>query len=180
MNNEHQKSAYSRFSPLAEIEPFFFRYGYLFALNRCYVVHMTRGEHIVMGLHDFDCRWCPPWGRPPKAEIAWKKSIMRQSLLSKMAPVHSTFVATPSKTVAPATEVDTNFDIFILDDKCVLMTLQEMHMSRNLLTKAYSTSCSWNVQRMHSMRKMKERIGSFSCFFWTLCGKQFSFPPMRN
>jgi hypothetical protein len=34
--------------------------------------------------------------------------------------------------------------------------------------------------RMHSMRKMKERIGSFSCFFWTLCEKQFSFGPMRN
>jgi hypothetical protein len=40
--------------PLAEIEHFSFRYGYLFAPNRCYVVYMTVGEHIVMGLHDFD------------------------------------------------------------------------------------------------------------------------------
>jgi hypothetical protein len=34
---------------------------------------------------------------------------MMESLLSKMAPVHSTLVATPSKTVVPATEADTNF-----------------------------------------------------------------------
>jgi hypothetical protein len=53
-NNEHKKSAYSRFFPSAEIEPFSFRYGYLFAINRCYVVYMTEGEHIVTGLNDFD------------------------------------------------------------------------------------------------------------------------------
>jgi hypothetical protein len=41
---------------------------------------------------------------------------MRESLLSKMAPVHSTLVVTPSKTAGPATEADTDFDIFILDE----------------------------------------------------------------
>jgi hypothetical protein len=54
MNNEHKEFAYSRFFPSAEIEPFSFRYGYLFAINRCYVVYMIVGEHIVMGLNDFD------------------------------------------------------------------------------------------------------------------------------
>jgi hypothetical protein len=33
--------------------------------------------------------------------------------LSKMASVHSTLAATPSKTVAPATEADTGFDILL-------------------------------------------------------------------
>jgi hypothetical protein len=61
MNNEHKKSAYSRFFPSAEIEPFSsFKYAYLFALNRCYVVYRTAGEHIVTGLDDFDGRWRPP------------------------------------------------------------------------------------------------------------------------
>jgi hypothetical protein len=59
---------------------------------------MTIGEHTVKGLHDFDGRWCPPWWRPaPKAEIARKKNVTRESLLSKMASVHSTLAATPSK-----------------------------------------------------------------------------------
>jgi hypothetical protein len=33
-----------------------------------------------------------------------------------MDPVHSSLVGTPSKTAAPATEADTDFDVFILDE----------------------------------------------------------------
>jgi hypothetical protein len=42
-----------------------------------------------------------------------KKPVTRESLLSKMASVHSTLAVTPSKTVAPATEVNTDFDILL-------------------------------------------------------------------
>jgi hypothetical protein len=42
-----------------------------------------------------------------------KKTIMRESLLSKMASVHSTLAATPSKTVVPATEADTDFNVLL-------------------------------------------------------------------
>jgi hypothetical protein len=45
-----------------------------------------------------------------------KTTVTRESLLSKMAPVHSTLAATPSKTAGPATEADTDFDVFILDE----------------------------------------------------------------
>jgi hypothetical protein len=42
-----------------------------------------------------------------------KKTIMRESLLSKMASVHSTLMVTPSKTVVPATEADTGFNVLL-------------------------------------------------------------------
>jgi hypothetical protein len=42
-----------------------------------------------------------------KQKLHEKKIVMRESLLSKMAPVHSTLVVTPSKTVVPATEANT-------------------------------------------------------------------------
>jgi hypothetical protein len=51
-----------------------------------------------------------------KQKLHKKKTITRESLLSKMAPVHSTLAATPSKTVAQATEANTDFDVFILDE----------------------------------------------------------------
>jgi hypothetical protein len=42
---------------------------------------------------------------------AKKTTVMRESLLSKMASVHSTLAVTPSET-----EADTDFDVFILDE----------------------------------------------------------------
>jgi hypothetical protein len=76
---------------------------------------MTVGEHIVMGLHDFDGQWHPAHHDEShqKQKLHEKKTVMRESLLSKMASVHSTLAATPSKTVAPATEADTGFDILL-------------------------------------------------------------------
>jgi hypothetical protein len=47
---------------------------------------------------------------------AKKTTVTRESLLSKMAPVHSTLAATPSETAGPATEANTDFDVFILDE----------------------------------------------------------------
>jgi hypothetical protein len=47
---------------------------------------------------------------------AKKTTVMRESLLSKMASVHSTLAVTPSETAGPATEADTDFDVFILDE----------------------------------------------------------------
>jgi hypothetical protein len=47
---------------------------------------------------------------------AKKTTVTRESLLSKMDPVHSTLAATPSETAGPATEADTDFNVFILDE----------------------------------------------------------------
>jgi hypothetical protein len=48
-----------------------------------------------------------------KQKLREKTTVIRESFLSKMASVHSTLVATPSKTVVPATEVDTGFNILL-------------------------------------------------------------------
>jgi hypothetical protein len=48
-----------------------------------------------------------------KQKLRKKTTVMRESLLLKMASVHSTLVATPFKTVAPATEADTGFDVLL-------------------------------------------------------------------
>ncbi len=64
---------------------------------------------------------------------------MRKSLLSKMASVHSTLVATPSETAGPATEADTDFDIFIMDESDI------DDVSRNAYVKelADKSVCHW-------------------------------------
>jgi hypothetical protein len=48
-----------------------------------------------------------------KQKLREKKTVMRESLLSKITSVHSTLVATPSETVVPATEADTGFDVLL-------------------------------------------------------------------
>ncbi len=75
-NNEHKKSAHSRFFPSAEIEPFSFRYGYLFALNRCYVVYMTVGEHTAW----FWWSMAPTMMKATKIRNCVKKQWLRGNL----------------------------------------------------------------------------------------------------
>jgi hypothetical protein len=139
---------------------------------------MTEGEHIVMGLHDFDGRWHPPWWKPPKAEIAQKKTIMRESLLSKMASVHSTLAVTPSKTVVPATEADTDFNVLLYIGWHAAWRLcwqWWLLLSRNrgrlvsCVTSPVVGMCSWWE---HPLRKRQQESCFHNCamaWIWWAC-----------
>jgi hypothetical protein len=56
-----------------------------------------------------------------------------------MASVHSTLAATPSETAGPATEADTDFNIFILDESDI------DDVARNAYVKelADKSVCHW-------------------------------------
>jgi hypothetical protein len=76
-----------------------------------------------------------------------EKNVTRESLLSKMASVHSTLAVTPSKTVAPATEADTDFDVLLCIGWCAawwpaVLTAATVTLEEPRCTSLLSRICS--------------------------------------
>jgi hypothetical protein len=103
---------------------------------------------------------------------------MRESLLSKMASVHSTLAGTPSKTVAPLTEAYTDFDILLcIGGWCVMWLLHRqwwLLLSRNHDTLVSCLGCipsGWDVLMVWA--PIKEKVTGIMCNGMNLVGMYF-------